>query len=243
MVVLSSRHEKSGERLQYYKTLILIPISHRTWISLSFLFPTATLSLSLSQGSEAGDCKGWWGRRRHSVAAKGWGWWPAASKGRMARWRERRSSSVAATKPPPLLIPVLAGKDWGWLENDNGDSYNGEGRMATATATRAATEVGRGGSAFSEVGRGDLPSPCSGVLDQPLLCSGGAYPLSLGSGMLDPPPPGSGGRRWWRLTMVEEPCTSALAARVGVVDSGLCDDDDDGSCDNDGGWWTTMLLR
>uniref|UniRef100_A0A0D3GG18 Uncharacterized protein n=2 Tax=Oryza TaxID=4527 RepID=A0A0D3GG18_9ORYZ len=38
--------------------------------------------------------------------------------------------------------------------------------------------------------------------------------------------------------MVEEPCTSALAAGVGEVDSGLCDDDDDddGSCDNDGMW-------
>lgn len=35
--------------------------------------------------------------------------------------------------------------------------------------------------------------------------------------------------------MVEEPCTSALVAGVGAVDSGLCDDDDDGSCDNDGG--------
>lgn len=35
--------------------------------------------------------------------------------------------------------------------------------------------------------------------------------------------------------MVEEPCTSALAAGVGEVDSGLCDDDDDGSCDNDSG--------
>jgi hypothetical protein len=41
-----------------------------------------------------------------------------------------------------------------WLENNDGDGYNGEDGMMRDTAIRAATEVGQGRSAFSKVRRG-----------------------------------------------------------------------------------------
>lgn len=62
LVVLLSSHHKiiSGEQVQYYKTLILLPLSHRTWISLSLSLKIQ--GLAAAKGGGPGNAV-WWQQR------------------------------------------------------------------------------------------------------------------------------------------------------------------------------------